>query len=493
MYTASRIINSIIDRFFKVIKINDKNYNKNIVSSNNSTIKHNINSDINIIGTTDTISTIGTIGTIGTIDTIDNIDNIDNYVKCIDTNRKKLYFHYVLVVVLSLVYSIISSSISAFYNWIFFMTFFISLIYCVYTGVYLLKVVDRWDIQLNDGIVKLRDACIDISIKNYRLLREYREVYHYHYGDVLGQCIDRYKNGDIKSIDTTKNNIDESIDSISTINTVKNYVDFVLNNDPVEKLESYEWFRSSIEKINKYVKLCYYLSFLKSNDILNLNNNGVLHVNIASDSVLNKRNRKLENALNHIPIDYRHELVSAWNMIDKNMSYDVVVFLPCKWILYEYRNIFRYLYCAKYFKLIHKSFDKDYPEIEKSIKDICTSLQKIFSIDGRDCNYIPHYFRNLYDMLTDIMILLTDNFVALSLVNCVIMTSSFFSLPIFVSLAIITHTMVICILSSVQLMIKNVGCIIDNTENLENMDGRVESIFNEMNVILLDGKIKKVH
>src|SRR6185503_2773941 len=109
------------------------------------------------------------------------------------------------------------------------------------------------------------------------------------------------------------------------------YVSYILKNDATERMESYEWIRNSIDRINKYIRLCYYLSFINSNDNLEIRQNNI-YVNINTESIIN-----------NIPLEYKYELMNVADNIDKNASNKLLVIVPCKWIIYEYRNIFRYL------------------------------------------------------------------------------------------------------------------------------------------------------
>ena len=407
----------------------------------------------------------------------------ENYINFIDTNRQTLYVHMIICLIMSITYSsfytIIVMGMSNIHQWISIITMFFGLIYVMFSGIYISRVITEWNMQNNDGFNKFRETCISLSIKNYRLMKEYREVYHFHYGDVFNRCIDRYKNGELKSISShelNKSNNDSDV-------ILKDYVKFVLHNDSTEKLESYEWIQSIIEKtIHKYFKLCYYLSFLKSNDKLSFNQN-IIYVNIGSDSVLNKRNRKLESIMNAIPLDYKHELIGAWNMLDKKLSHDVMINIPCKWIIYEYRNMFRYLYCAKYFKLIHSSFEKDYIDIENHVQKINNMLHQLISCKINN----PKVFTQLYGIVSNITLFIFDNFVALNLISCIFTTGAIV-MPII--LAMIMQLIIVCTISSISSLASDVESSINGTDNLENLDEKIEAIFDEMEVILIDGKIK---
>lgn len=402
----------------------------------------------------------------------------ENYINCIDANRQLLYVHMTIVLIMTITYSTLYATLtlSTFYHWMSIVMMIVGLTYILFSGIHILYAISKWNSRINDGFSRFREACVSLSIKNYRLMKEYREVYHFHYGDILGRCSDKYKNGELKHIDANKlsNDLDAAL---------KDYVRFVLQNDSIEKLESYEWIRTIIEKtIHRYIKLCYYLSFLKPSDKLDINQN-IIYVNIESDSILNKRNRKLETIINGIPLEYKHELVGAWNAIDKKHSCNAIINIPYKWIVYEYRNMFRYLYSAKYFKLIHSSFEKDYIDIENHIDKISRSIQQLFYE-----NQLPIPFTQLYEMISDMTLFIFDNFVAIHLISCIFTTGAIV-IPIVISIALLC--IIVCMVASITSLTKDIKQSIDNTDSLDKLDGKIEAVFDEMNAMLIDGKIKR--
>lgn len=383
-----------------------------------------------------------------------------NYINYIDTYRHDMYNHFIIIIVLGLLYSTLGNGINVLYQWICCISAIIGFIYSILSGVYLFKVIGAWDSSIKSGILKFWNLCTQLAIKNYRLMREYREVYQHHYNDIIARCFD-------KDAETKK------------------YVEYVMKNDATEKMENYDWIRITIEHVNQYIKLCYYLAFVQSNDCLELRQDNI-YVNIKTESVLNKRNRKLEILMNEIPIEYKHELVTSWNNIDKTQSDKMLILIPCKWIMYEYRNMFRYLHCAKYFKNIYGSFDKDYTEIESIVYEMCSVLQDVFR---RDTIYVPHAFLSLFCMLSDTLLIVLDNFIAINIISCFVSTGSLF-VPVIISC--VMHSILYCIIISISKSIDEIKKPLIHCTDLENIDKKIETIFNEMKVLLFDGKIKRV-
>lgn len=383
-----------------------------------------------------------------------------NYIKYIDSYRNQIYLHSSIVLIHMILYYIIVSSLSVLLYWINIITTLVSSIFIVMLSIYLYILISSWNISINNNLIRFWDLCTQISIKNYRLLREYKEVYDYHYSDIK------------KKITDNKTNIKKDIES---------YVTYVLDNDASERMDSYEWVENLIYKICNYIKISYYLSFIRPSDKIELINNDI-RINIKTDYVLNKRNRKLEETINNIPREYKIELLKAWSLTDRNESNGFLTIIPCKWITYEYRNLYRYLHCAKYFKYIYSGFDKDYAEIENIVGEICQILNNIFR---RDTVYIPISFIKAIEVISDMFMYTIDNFIAINLLSNIYNTGSLI-VPLFFS--IIFHIMLVCIKNILTDMINQIKNPLDTSDNLLNIDQRIETIFTEMNAIITNGK-----
>lgn len=398
-----------------------------------------------------------------------------SYINYLDTYRHDMYNHMAIMIVLIIMYSTLGSGVDALYRWICCVSAIIGFIYSTMAGVYLFKVIRSWETSIRSGLLKFWNLCTQLSIKNYRLMREYREVYHHHYSDITVRCNEKFESAAHK--DRYSHGSEKEAE-------LKKYVDYVMKNDVTERLESYDWIRMAVERINQYVKLSYYLSFIEPEDCLELRQENI-YVNVGTQSVMNKRNRKLEAIINEIPLDYKHELVSAWSNLDKKQSDKMLIIIPCKWIMYEYRNMFRYLNCAKYFKTIYSSFDKDYTEIESTVYELCSVLQDVFR---RDTIYLPASFLSMFNMLSDTLLIILDNFLAINVVSCFFTTGAIL-VPLIMSCLI--HVIVYCVVLSISRALDEIKNPLRECTDLENIDHKIETIFNEMKVILFDGKIKR--
>lgn len=403
------------------------------------------------------------------IDKKSSFIRINKYICEMNSHSAIISFLILIYYVLIFIFAV---SIESLYHWGILILTFIGSFYFIIMIIYINKIIKSWDISIKTGLLKFSNLCIHLSMKNYRLLREYREIYQYHCKELFNKCHENIH--DIKY--DMKNNKD-----------VQAYVDYVLQSDTTDKMESNESIRANINKINQYISLCYYLSFISSCDELEMRQNNI-YINIKTESIMNKRNRKLESIINCIPYNYKVELLHAWTNTDKTQSEKILTIIPCKWIMYEYRNIFRYLHCTKYFKNIYSSFEKDYTEIENIVFDICSTLQYIFRKETMNVNYLPKSFINLFNMLSNMFIFIVDNYIAINIIYCSMIFGSFIISVIF---SFICHVIVICLINNIIDVIRESRDPLKKCSDIDNIDNKIEAIFSEMKVILTDCKNNK--
>lgn len=400
-------------------------------------------------------------------------DHYECFVKYIQKSKKILKSRAWIVFGLIVMYGIMGlfTQVLPFYYWAITAMGSIGCVITPIMFVYLYKIISSWDQKINNGFSEFARHCTIIAMKNYRLLKEYREIFNFHHGDLLEQCTEKYNDG---QLNVCKNDED-----------VTKYVKYVLHNDSHNKMENHEWIQSTINKVYYYIQLCYYLSFIGPDDELELKQN-TFYVNIETDSIMNKRNRKLEKIINQIPLEYKYELMNAWSNTDKYNSERILATIPCKWILYEYRNLFRYLLCAKYFKHIYSAFDRDYTDIEHSVFKICDSIKEIFRTSTK---VLPNAFVNLFNVMANLFLLILDNFVA---INIVISFSESYVFSPIVSLA--GYTLILSIVNAFIGTINDINIMLDpwvGLQDIEVLDCEFETVFNEMKTMTYDGKTKE--
>jgi hypothetical protein len=342
-------------------------------------------------------------------------------------------------------------------------TFYI-VFYSIVSGIYITIFLKCRNSRLTDGFNSFRDGCTELAFKNYRLLNEYHNVYDYHYRDTMQKCADRIKSGEIKGINYTNNT--KQID-------ITEYVKFVLQNDATEKMDEPKQIESKIEQIYQYIYLAYYLTFLKPSDSLTLNSVGsdhIIHVNIGSDSVFNKRNRRIEDYLNRIDLQKKRELIRVWKA---NGTISVV---PLRWAYVLYRNIFRYIHCAKYLKDIYNSFDRDYAEFENSVGKIVKSLNILTS----DKEIVPKHFQTLHFIMNDALIIFIDALVASTIIKSYVLYKALL-VPLIIGVCAICSLVII--VRSLRYLLNEQSDTKLNSEDIETIDDNIEAVFNDMRVL----------
>lgn len=403
----------------------------------------------------------------------DYLKRVNAYVNCIDGYRRDMYNHLSIILVLLITYLPLGgklASINLLLNWMYFIGGVVGALYIATSSIYLFKIIKSWDKSFRSGIIRLWDLSTQLSIKNYRLTREYKDIYQFHYNDIVSKL-----STDTKDSDQNKD--------------LHKYVKYILKNDTSEKMDDYTWCMESINRVNQYIQLSYYLSFLGPNDKLEMKQNNI-YVNITSESVMNRRNRKLESMMNTVPLEYKNEIIDTWTNVDLNNSDKFMVMIPCKWIIYEYRNLFRYLYCAKYFKNIYTLFEKDYTDIENLVHLICRTLQDIFR---RDTIYLPDSFVKFYSLMGDGILLILDNLIAINILYCAAFSISYWHTLIMLFMMVFVHVVVHCIIISINNLINAIKNPLreKSFEEKSDVDTRIETIFNEMKIILINGKGSK--
>lgn len=300
---------------------------------------------------------------------------------------------------------------------------------------------------------KYKTLCLDIACKNYRILREYYEIYQHYYKDILKDCYSHIDTTDAKT---------------------KTYTNYIMDNDVENKLQQQKWVIQSIENISNYIKLSYYLTFLNNNDKLEIRSNKI-YMNIKSDSLLNKRNRKLEQMLNTFSQSDKYEIVKTWNMIQNKQ---IISSIPYKLIIYEYRKIFRHLYTAKYFKDIYSTLDKDYIDIENLVLKLRTSSSDMF--DNKD-NKPNDILINIMQKINELFVIVSDCYVAFFIVNMWNQTN------------LLTYILSCVATSSLLFVIEYIKYLYliktNSKAKREDLDDKLEAIYTDMDAIMIYNNI----
>jgi len=114
--------------------------------------------------------------------------------------------------------------------------------------------------------------------------------------------------------------------------------------------------------------------------------------------------------------------------------------------------------------------------------DLCSTLQNIFR---KDPLYLPLNFLNLYSMMSDGLMIILDNYVAINIVSCYF-NSGAIIVPIVISL--LQHFIIYCVMASINNTINDIKNPLKENIDLEKIDSQIETIFNEMNILSMDVK-----
>lgn len=340
----------------------------------------------------------------------------------------------------------LSASIDFIYFWTNYISLIFGLLYVIFTTIYLYRIIVLWSDNHQKPQTEFWHLSTELALKNYNLIKEYRTVYQKQYDEVVKKCIENNKNNE-------------------------NYIKYILENDPVNKMDSPLWVLSCFDRITQYMKLSYYLSLLNPEDEIIIKQN-IVYVNIKTESILNKRNRKLELVLNSIPKDHRNDLLNIWDKINKNTSDKILTIVPCKWILNEYKNIFNNIY------KFSTPRDINFSQYESMIYKMTSTLLAIFKKDLFD---LPSKFIEVYDLINRVFCTLLNNLVAVNIIY------SFFYSFYYISVLTITLTLYYASVYTSKLItdmfesIKRPSYI-----TIDNIDNRIESILDEMKILSCD-------
>jgi hypothetical protein len=237
---------------------------------------------------------------------------------------------------------------SVLYGWNLILSAFLISIYGVMVSSNISSILKAWRSDASDGMDRFWAVCMILSYKDALILQEYIDIYQY-----------------ISRSDNIKR---DGIENGETF-----YVD-----DPHFQYIRPSEVKKIIERIHSYIRLAYELSRLTGSDNLAIQQ-GVVYCNISDQSLTNERNRKIENILNALEPHKRADIIDSWNSIDKKASakYQSMTFIPFRWMIYEYRNLFRYLYGSTELRKIYNGIGLNFESYESCVTDISQSLHQM--------------------------------------------------------------------------------------------------------------------
>jgi hypothetical protein len=402
---------------------------------------------------------------------LEHIQFIINYIKnmLISQNSK---INSIIICCLIIFFYILNISGIYIINWIcciigIFLSCFGCLVFLYINRI--IKLHEQNELELSDIKDTFNKLCSDLAYKNYIILREYDEICDFHYDEIAKECYD-----DMLSYDPNFGT-DNSTMNVKTLITSK------IKNDNSNKINTYKWLDKSINKIYNYLKLSDYLSMIEKEDNFKIVDNRIF-CNISFDSVLNKKNRAFENILNQLSKTEMTELCKSWEIISLNKSFETLISIPCKWMMYEYRMIFKKLHKTKYFDETNLIFKNDYHNFESIILQIKNSLDSIYKykiIKRNIINKTNSLYLTYLDLYMNLNIFAIDNLIAINILDLLSQSYNAIFFPIIIGLGL--YIMINYVYES----------IVNINKELINTKFDSNEILNQMNQITLSCANKK--
>lgn len=405
-------------------------------------------------------------------------NSMKEFTKYLRIYHTELYLHLFIVFIFCIIFLILSPAISIIYNWISSILYVIGTLGMVSISIYLYVIITAFDDIMKTYTNKLWTILSQLGLINHRLLKEYKLVYHLHCSKIKNDLQKHQLNIKCDDCDVCHKRHDHDVISDDKLEKLKEYV---LEVDTHNQMENEDVLKRKINNIYTYIKLSYYLSSLKESDILEIRGNNIF-VN-SMENLFDKRNRNLEKIMNNIPNEYKTELVESWSMIDQKKSKDIIILVPYKWILNEYRSLYRYLHLSKYFKNIYDNFDKDYNHVENKILNVSECILNMFKYD---MIYLPEEFIYYLEFMMDLITIILDIFLSINIISFILTNGIFVSLFSMISgfaFGIIFHGVVIVMMHQLKNLINTIQQKKNNSEFISNIDDKMNTMMNEIKVL----------
>lgn len=407
-------------------------------------------------------------------------NTIQDFNKYFKVYHTELYLHLFIVFIFCLIFLILSPAISIIYNWISSILYVVGTLGMVSISIYLYVIISSFNEIIKNYTNKVWTLLSQVGLINHRLLKEYKLIYHTHCAKVKNDLQKHQLNVRCDDCDACHKRYDNDVISDDKLEKLKEYI---LEVDTHNQMENENVLKNKINNIYTYIKLSYYLSSLKDNDILEIRGNNIF-VN-SMENLFDKRNRNLERVMNNISNEYKQELINAWSMIDQKKSKDVIILVPYKWILNEYRSLYRYLHLSKYFKNIYDNFDKDYNHVENKILNISECILNMFKYD---MVYLPEEFIYYLEFMMDLIMIILDIFLSINIISFILSNGIFVSLFSMISgftFGIVFHAIIVIMMHQLKNLINVIQQKQNNTEYIEKIDDKMNTMMNEIKVLTI--------
>jgi hypothetical protein len=389
-----------------------------------------------VMAETDAVSTISNISNTSNISNLSTISNSSLYIvrqerriNLIDYIKQttkeylpEIFYHLGLTLVIAILSGIIGTTVL--YGWSMMISVFLIVIYGIMISSNISAILKVWRSNTSNGIDSFWGACMILAYKNALILQEYIDVYGY---------VSRSDNVRRTSIDKEDK--------------------FMIDDPDFQYIHPSE-IKKIIQRIHSYIILAYELSHLTQSDNLIIHG-GIVYCNVSAQSLTNERNRKIEQLLNALDPNKKEDIIGSWNAIDKKISskYHSISFIPFRWMIYEYRNLFRYMNSAPELRKIYNNVKLNFETYEQCVTDISQSLHRMRTDDS----IYPDDMRNFTLRIGDILSVSADSFFGISIVTSLIGISTLWEIIIYGILNLIVgvfmHLITIIVINEVRKLI----------------------------------------
>jgi hypothetical protein len=338
-------------------------------------------SNVSNISGVSSISSVNT-SSLYTIRQERRMDLYDYFKQTVRVYLSEIAYHSGITLAVSILGGIIGTGIL--YGWSLIVSAFLVVIYGVMVSSNLSSIVRAWRHDRSDGINRFWAACMVMAYKNALILQEYIDLYQF----------------SLRSDNRRKNDLTDN--------------EVFMIDDPNFNFIHPSEVKKILQRIHSYVRLAYELGHLKQTDNLTIQRN-VVYCNVSDQSLTDERNRRIEKLLNRLNPQRRADIIDSWNAIDKKHSTrnQSMTFIPFRWMIYEYRNLFRYLNSSSDLRKIYNNVGLNFESYERCVTDISLAMHFMRTEELIYPPDITAFTTRIGDVLT----VSADSFFGLSIVS----------------------------------------------------------------------------
>jgi hypothetical protein len=347
-------------------------------------------------------------------------------------------------------------------------------------GIYLYSIIQTYDNIIRNYINKLCILIYQLGLINYRIIKEYNSIADNHYNFIESNLSKHKLETKCNQCDRIHKHDDNHERNLSC-QEKEQLINYISECDMENKFNYKEFLMKLINNIYSNLELAYYLTILKKDDELIMKDNNIL---VNPKCVRNEKHNKLEKLILGLTRESRRELFDLW-CDRQTINSKNILLLPFKYIMYDYRKIYRFLHNTKYFEQIYSNFDKDYNIVEKIVFDISECMMNIFQFKLFN---LPKPFLHFLSINLDLTVIILDIFLAANVVNFIyhsgiFILPSIFSIIIGLVFGLLFHLIVIVMMEQIKNLITNIENIFSTDDEINKLDNKFKNIITEYKTI----------